>query len=142
MRRVGRHAFQVDISSGVPDGGAHLDSHADTSVGGENFMLLSDPSSITTYADVAPFLDSYAPISNVPIATCATAYTCPDTGEVFVLIFHQMLYFGDKMTHSLLCPNQLRYAGHQVHDCPRQFDMASKHGITFRAVNGTLFVPL
>jgi hypothetical protein len=56
---------------------------------------------------VSPFSDSYEAIKDVPIATVATAWDDPATGEVIVLYIHEALYFGDKMSHTLLCPNQL-----------------------------------
>ena len=61
-----------------------------------------------------------------------------------ILVFHQSLYFGDKLNHSLLCPNQIRDNGHNVEDTPRQYDRNSSHGITI-AANGklsSLFLPL
>ena len=90
--------------------GSHLDSHADTYAGGSNFVLM-DPTQIDGYVDVAPFSDEYSPLQDIPVATCVTAWTNPDSGKVFLLVFGQMLYFGDKLSHSLLCPNQMRANG-------------------------------
>jgi hypothetical protein len=50
---------------------------------------------------------SYEAIMDVPIAMVATAWDDPATGEATVLYIHEALYFGDKMSHTLLCPNQL-----------------------------------
>ena len=81
-----------------------LDSHANSCAGGSNFVMM-DPNQIEGYVDVAPFSDEYAPLPDIPVAACVTAWTNPDSGEVFLLVFGQMLYFGDKLSHSLLCPN-------------------------------------
>lgn len=91
------------------------DSNADTCCLGTNFTILS-----YTYrtADVFPYDDSYAPITNVPIVSGATKYINPDTGEQFILIFHESLYYGTKLHHSLINPNQIRYFGIDVWDNP------------------------
>ena len=78
----------------------------------------------------SPFCESeYEAIEEIPVATVATAYDCPKTGKAYVLVINEALYFGDKMNHSLLCPNQLRANGIRVDDCPRQFDETSSHSI-------------
>ena len=120
----------------------HLDSHADTCAGGANFSLL-DPSNIDGYVDVSPFSDEYLPLQDVPIATCVTAWTDPNSGNVYLLVFGQMLYFGPRLPHSLLCPNQLQDHGLVVEDTPRQFDTRSSHSITVPRESGTdLIIPL
>ena len=103
-----------------------LDSHADTCVAGANTVPL-------WYADcqvcVSPFIGEYQPLTNVPIASVATAWDHPETGETYLLIINEALYFGDRMNHSLLCPNQLRDFGIRVHDVPTQYDPNSSHSI-------------
>jgi hypothetical protein len=42
---------------------------------------------------------------------------------------HEALYFGDRLDHTLICPNQLRSYGIVVDDTPRQFDSQSVHSI-------------
>jgi hypothetical protein len=59
----------------------------------------------------------------------ATAWDDPAAGEVIVLYINEALYFGDKMSHTLLCPNQLRSHGWKVQDVPKQFDAESAHAI-------------
>jgi hypothetical protein len=79
---------------------------------------------------VSPFCDSqYQSIEDVPVATVATAYDCPVTGKVHILVINEALYFGEKMKNTLLCPNQLRANGVQVHDCPKQYDPLSRHSV-------------
>jgi hypothetical protein len=93
-----------------------------------------------TKVSVSPFLDSYEAIKDVPIAMVATTWDDPATGEVTILYIHEALYFGDKMSHMLLCPNQLRAKGWKVQDMPKQFDAESAHAIN--DPTGTLRMPL
>jgi hypothetical protein len=103
-----------------------LDSHADTCVAGAN-------TTVTDYTDtkvsVSPFSDSYKAIKDDPIAMVATAWDDLATGEVTDLYIHEALYFGDKMSHTLLCPNQLRASGWKVQDVRKQFTTESAHAI-------------
>ena len=50
-------------------------------------------------------------------------------GNEYLLVFHQCIFLGKDMKHTLVNPNQLRDCGLVVHDCPRQFDRNSKHSI-------------
>ena len=112
-------------------GRSELDSHADTTVAGANMIFLDDMKNAPTVS-VQGFSDAYKPINDIPIGICATAYDCPTTGRVYILLFGSSLYFGDKMKSSLICPNQIRAMGNTVHDTPVQFAPNSPHGITFR----------
>ena len=58
------------------------------------------------------------PINNIPIVQGATAYDCPDTGQTYILLINESLYFGTSMKHSLINPNQLRHFGTIVQDNP------------------------
>ena len=104
-----------------------LDTHADTCVAGANTTVLDLTGKTVS---VTPFCESeYEAIDEIPVATVATAYDCPATGKVYVLVINEALYFGARMNHSLLCPNQLRANGVRVDDCPKQFDGKSLHCI-------------
>jgi len=108
-------------------GRCELDSHADTCVAGANTVVI-DYTGKTV--NVSPFIEEeYEPLKAIPIATVGTAYDCPRTGRVVVLIINEALYFGDRMQHTLLCPNQLRNFGIKVDEAPRQFDPRSTHSI-------------
>ncbi|KAL7540871.1 hypothetical protein ACHAXR_010448 [Thalassiosira sp. AJA248-18] len=65
--------------------------------------------------EVKGFHNSFDAISNVPIATVATAWTNPQSGATYILIFNESLYFGEQMDHSLINPNQLRTCGLPVY---------------------------
>jgi hypothetical protein len=104
-----------------------LDTHADTCVAGSNTAVLDLTGKVVS---VSPFCDTeYESIADIPVATVATAYDCPTTGKTFILVINEALYFGDRMKNTLLCPNQLRANGVQVHDCPKQYDTSSRHSI-------------
>ena len=92
-----------------------LDSHADTCALGSNFVPLQFTGRV---CDVSPYNSKYDPERDVPIVSGATAYTDQHTGQVFVLVINEALWFGDRLTNSLINPNQLRYAGVTVQDNP------------------------
>jgi hypothetical protein len=98
---------------------SELDSHADTCVAGANTVPL-------WYTDakvsISPFIGEYSPLENIPIATVATAWDSSVDGSTIILIINEALYFGDRMNHSLLCPNKLRDFGLIVNDVPKSYD--------------------
>jgi hypothetical protein len=65
-----------------------------------------------------PFLDSYEPIKEVMVARCGTVWTSPNTGQEYLLVIDQMLWFGSQMEHSLINPNQIHEYGIPVYDSP------------------------
>jgi hypothetical protein len=66
--------------------------------------------------DVSPFTEVYKSISNVPIVSGATAWTWQETGDTFVLVFHEALWMGDVMDHTLINPNQLHHYGIHIQE--------------------------
>ena len=91
------------------------DTHADTHVFGANFRMVEDTGE---EVDVVPFSDDFTPMKDIPIVTAVTAAQCPDTGEVVLLHFPQGLWYGRRMNHSLINPNQLRHFGIAVSNDP------------------------
>jgi hypothetical protein len=113
---------------------AELDSHADTTVAGSTCRILE----LTEKScDVFHFSDQYAPMEKVPVAKVGTAYDHPETGETFILVFGQALYLGDKLDHSLICPNQARHNGVVVDDVPKHLshDGQLTHSLFFPQEN-------
>ena len=97
-----------------------LDSHADTCALGSNFVLLHYTGRV---CDVAPYnSEAYNPEHDIPIVTAATFYMEQQDGRVYILVIHEGLWFGDKLTHSLINPSQLRYAGLTVQENPFERD--------------------
>ena len=99
----------------VHNGRIELDSHADTIVFGKNCVVLNYTG---RECDVLPYTDTYESINSVPIAKSGTAWTSPETGATYILVFNEGLWMGDKMNHSLINPNQLRLYGATVQDNP------------------------
>jgi hypothetical protein len=92
-----------------------LDTNADTCCLGKNFIVLQ-----STYrtADVYAYDTSIQPIENVPIVTAATAYDDVTTGDTTILVFNESLYYGERLDHSLINPNQIRSYGIPLWDNP------------------------
>ena len=101
-RRVGHARAMLE-----PDPNTRAQNEADTNANtcclGHNFIHLH----YTNWsADIYPYNDAYAPIENVTIVTAATAFNHSD-GKIYILVFHESLYYGTKMKHSLINPNQV-----------------------------------
>ena len=127
-RDTKRKVSRVRNDSSVIYNKLELDSHADTIVLGNNCVILSHTG---RECDVSPFTETYQSISNVPIVSGATAWTCPENGDTFILVFHEALWMGDVMDHTLVNPNQLRYFGITVQDNPYagiQMHLATESG--------------
>jgi hypothetical protein len=56
---------------------------------------------------VSPFSSEYAALPDIPVEMVMTVYDDPRDGQSYLLVVHEALYFGDRMSHSLICPNQL-----------------------------------
>jgi hypothetical protein len=110
---------------------AELDSHADTCAVNETALILEYTDRVV---DVGPFSNDYQPLEEIPIVKAALAYDDAETGETFILLFGQALYFGSKIDHILLNPNQIRANGIEVDDVPRFLapkNKSSTHSIFF-----------
>jgi hypothetical protein len=77
--------------------------------------------------NVTPFLESYQPIQEIPVARCCTVWTDQNTSIEYLLVADQMLWFGTLLPNSLINPNQLRAYGISVNDDP--FDTSRAFGI-------------
>jgi len=84
-------------------------------VAGSNCVILQHTGK---ECDVSPYRDDYEAISNIPIVHAATAWQSKQTGQTYILVFHEALWMGDTMDHSLINPNQLRHYGTMVQDDP------------------------
>ena len=108
-----------------------LDTHADTICAGRNCRLLDRTGHC---CDVRGFHDELSEMKDVPVATVATGITTSD-GIEYILVFNEVLYFGDTMDHTLINPYQIRHYGISVSDNP--FDDDKPFGIDHEEV----FVP-
>ena len=92
------------------------DTNADTCCLGKNFVILEYTQRT---ADVYAYMEDITPIVGVPIVSGATAWDDPVTGQTFILVINEGLYYGNKMNHSLINPNQIRDYGIPVWDRQR-----------------------
>jgi hypothetical protein len=105
---------------------SELDSHAYTCLAGTNTVPLGFTDETVS---IAPFIGEYSPLKDVPIASVATAWDSPEDGRTLILVINKALYFGNRMNHTLLCPNQLWFNGIKVHDMPKACDPSSPRAI-------------
>jgi hypothetical protein len=108
---------------------AEFDTHADT-CGVNNVARIISYTGKT--AHVSPFTPDLEKIRDVPIVKAAIAYDDSITGETYVVIINQVLYFDTALPHILLNPNQMRAYGIQVEDVPKHLSKGtSSHSIFF-----------
>ena len=92
-----------------------MDTHADTTVLGLNCVVLSYTGK---ECKVSPYSSQYEVVQNVPVVTGATVWTNASDGTAYLMIFHESLWMGNKLDHTLVNPNQLRDYGVSVQDNP------------------------
>ena len=92
-----------------------LDTHADTTVLGSNCVVLSYTGK---ECEVSPYSSQYEAVQNDPVVTEATVWTNAADGTAYLLIFHESLWMGDKLDHTLVNPNQLQAYGVSIQDNP------------------------
>ena len=116
-RRIKSAYKKHDVDIPLPNVTApnEADTNADTCCLGQNFVITSY---MSRTADVYPYDSSYKPIQNIPIVSGATAWTDAANGVTYILIINEALYYGNKLDHSLINPNQIRANGIDVHDNP------------------------
>jgi hypothetical protein len=95
------------------NGKCKMDTHADTCVAGKNFLMCKFDGMT---CEVSPFTDEYQAMKEILVVSAATAWTDDESGETVILWFNQILWYGDKLRHSLINPNQLRHYGISVCD--------------------------
>ena len=96
-------------------GHIELDMHADTTVLGSNCFVLSYTGK---ECEVSPYSSEYKAVQNVPVVTGAKVLMNIMDGMTYLLIFHESLWMGDKLDHTLVNPNQLRPYGVSIQDNP------------------------
>jgi hypothetical protein len=92
------------VSSDTIGDREELDSQADTCVGGANVTVLHE---MGFHVNVSAYSPEYDALTDIPIATCAGAYDSESDGTTYLLIWNEMMYFGDRMPTSLINVNQL-----------------------------------
>jgi hypothetical protein len=80
--------------------GCEFDTHVDTCAPGQNFVPLAY---IGRVCDISPYNTEHGDCEhNVPIISGTTDYACQDSGQTFILVINKGLWFGNKITNSLL----------------------------------------
>ena len=67
--------------------------------------------------EVYPFLNTYVPVQDTPVARCCTVWTY-DEGKEYLLVGDEMLWFGTSLENSLIITNQIRAYGISINDDP------------------------
>ena len=96
-------------------GHIELDTHADMAVLGSNCVVLSYTGK---ECEVSPYSSDYEAVWNIPVVTGATVWTNTTDGTAYLLIFHESLWMGNKLDHTLVNPNQLQAYGVSIQDNP------------------------
>ena len=108
---------------------------AETSCAGSNWVTVE----FTGYTcDVYPYKGGYEAAKNIPVATCAMVVEGED-GSDFLLIGHEMLYFGKDMDRSLINQNQVRH--HIRHRSGTVQDDYTRSDVPFGINTGDAFIP-
>jgi hypothetical protein len=81
-------------------------------------------------------MEEYQAMKDVPVVSAATAWTNDESGETVILWFNQILWYGDKLDHTFINPNQLRHHGISV--CDDITDRNRRFGID---IHGEHFIP-
>ena len=104
----------IDVDGIAQDADNEMDTNADTTCIGMNFVILSYTQRVAQVFAYDPSL----PPTEVPIVSGATAYDCPITSVTYILVVNEALYYGTRLDHSLWNPNQVRSFGNPVWDNP------------------------
>ena len=73
---------------------------------------------IESICNVYPYNTPYEPMYNVPIVIGASTYMNRNTEIQFKIVINEAFYYGNKIGHSLINPNQLQSYGTIVWDNP------------------------
>ena len=83
-------------------GHIELDTHADTTVLCSNCVVLSYTGK---ECEVSPYSSQHEAVQNVTVVTGAMVWSNAADGTAYLLIFHEYLWMGDKLDHTLVNPN-------------------------------------
>ena len=96
-------------------GHIELDTHADMTVLGSNCVVLSYTGK---ECELSPYSSEYEGVRNIPVVTGAMVWTNAMDGTAYLMIFHESLWMGDKLDHTLVNPDQLQAYGVSIQDNP------------------------
>ena len=72
------------------------------------------------------------PIEGVPIINGATAWDDPVSNQTYILVVNEALYYGTKLDHYLLNPNQIRHYGLNFWDNPYNKERFERSNLIIR----------
>ena len=90
-------------------------TNTDTCCIGKNFSILEYTRRTTEFY---AYEKSLKPIEGVPIMNGTTDWDNPVTQHTYILVINEALYYGNKLKHSLINPNQVRSYGLNIWDNP------------------------
>ena len=67
--------------------------------------------------EVSTFLNTYAPVQEIPVARCFTVCT-DNEGKEYLLVGGEMLWFGSALENSLINTDQIHAYGISINDDP------------------------
>ena len=126
IKRMKTSDIEITAANYGREARCELDTRADTTCAGINCRPIYYTGQ---HCEAYGFHGDLSPINNVPIATVATEWSDHHTGESYIIIINEVLYFGDSMDHSLVNPNQIRAFGIDVFDNPYDYDPDRSMGI-------------
>jgi hypothetical protein len=92
-----------------------IDNHADTCLVGRNAHVFQH---FDRQVNLTGYDPSLGTVKNQDIVSAALAYDDPATGEVMILVLHQVIHV-PALTHNLICPMQMWMNGVSLDECPK-----------------------
>ena len=108
IRRIGSVLANYQQPKPGVSAASECDTNADTCCLGRNFVVLEYT---TRTADIYDYDKDIAPLNDVPIVSVSTAWYDPASGQTYIVVINEALYYGTKLDHSLINPNQIRAYG-------------------------------
>jgi hypothetical protein len=131
-----KHQHHLDDSS--LEYRVELDSRANTCCVGKGFRVVEYSGQT---CDVYPYNPTYKPKKGVPIVKAIMTFD-DEHGNTVILCFNQVLYFGNELEQSLLNPNQMRWNGLIVDDCPVSLSHDGKSSHSIKIPDECACIPL
>ena len=88
---------------------SEIANHAEPTCFGSNFTAIHFTGA---HFEVSPFSEQYTNMTNIPVATTATAWDDPNSGETTILLFHQGLGLAMPLLTASYKPQPVQDARH------------------------------
>ena len=96
-------------------------------------LPISPPSKAIMSFSISSLVRRFSKMWGWGTISVATAWSDEHTGQQgFILIMHEVLFFGNDLDHSLINPNQIRHNGFQLFDNPYETDPNHQMGIVIK----------